>query len=60
MMRAMFGFSDGPDSHEKDDDFVVRRYRAIFISDTHLGTTGCIAPYRASRFPAVRSAPPMP
>ena len=43
MMRAMFGFSDGPDSHEKDDDFVVRRYRAIFISDLHLGTPGCQA-----------------
>jgi UDP-2,3-diacylglucosamine pyrophosphatase LpxH len=31
------------DSHDEDDDQRARRYRAIFISDIHLGTAGCQA-----------------
>jgi hypothetical protein len=33
----------GDDAHERDDDAGKPRYRAIFISDLHLGTPGCQA-----------------
>ncbi|MEY4882969.1 MAG: hypothetical protein RIS34_823 [Pseudomonadota bacterium] len=39
-MRTLFGAQD---AHAGDDDFVAKRYRAIFISDVHLGTPGCQA-----------------
>lgn len=36
------GFSpDG--AHDHDDELALKRYRAIFISDLHLGTPGCQA-----------------
>ena len=42
-MRAMFDMNGGLSFPERDDDVVVKRYRAIFISDLHLGTPGCQA-----------------
>jgi hypothetical protein len=49
-MRLSFDFTDalggrvpGGDRHVIDDDDVGKRYRAIFISDLHLGTPGCQA-----------------
>jgi UDP-2,3-diacylglucosamine pyrophosphatase LpxH len=33
----------GPDTQTPDDEGIIRRYRAIFISDLHLGTPGCQA-----------------
>ncbi|MFN7197776.1 MAG: UDP-2,3-diacylglucosamine diphosphatase, partial [Hylemonella sp.] len=49
MPHAIAGLSDavlragGPVPAEHEDDRGVRRYRAIFISDLHLGTPGCQA-----------------
>lgn len=45
LMRGMLGVPqpNSVDSHDEDDDQRARRYRAIFISDIHLGTAGCQA-----------------
>jgi UDP-2,3-diacylglucosamine pyrophosphatase LpxH len=37
------GFSSADDGHEDDHPLGHKRYRAIFISDVHLGTPGCQA-----------------
>ncbi len=45
LMQGMLGVPqpNSVDSHDEDDDQRARRYRAIFISDIHLGTAGCQA-----------------
>ncbi len=42
-MRAMFGAEFEPDQSDTDDEAGGERYRAVFISDLHLGTPGCQA-----------------
>lgn len=37
------GFSSAKDGHEDEHPPGQKRYRAIFISDVHLGTPGCQA-----------------
>ncbi len=45
LMQCMLGVlqPNSVDPHDEDDDQRARRYRAIFISDIHLGTAGCQA-----------------
>jgi UDP-2,3-diacylglucosamine pyrophosphatase LpxH len=42
-MGSLLGGHASIETDDPDDDCVARRYRAIFISDLHLGTPGCQA-----------------
>jgi len=42
-LRAMQRLPDGPSQEASPDDPAVSTYRAIFLSDIHLGTAGCKA-----------------